>query len=423
MLLRFLEHESDTACDHGAHRPAAAFWLTRGPPLGAVTDSTNSWLYVPLLHAAAADLAPSALDAWRADPRATNWWEQARQLLAASAPVAPQTLIAALARTAETAPAHAHHLPDMVARIHDAGLPNGSLVHAGWAVRQLREPDGYLLSPVQEVLLGCYGGHVLASTLDRHSDCFRPAPAAAAPTSDPPPEVPSTAERVQDDAEPASPPAEPPAAADEDAFLAAAAQRARQQATATGRGTGRGRKPARTWARSLPACSCSARRVSRAFRRQSWTGGANCSAPGSGRTSSANPPPRQGQYPAHPEVTSDAQRARRAAALVHIGELSAAGHALTAQPLAAGTLDTLAELRDPERRHPVPYAPVPDGVLGHVPAETCPLPMQDFLRGLRSASSPSRASSTLTPARTRGMTTMDVLTTSPKERAANKAIR
>ena len=45
------------------------------------------------LHAAAADLAPSALEPWRADPRATDWWEQARQLLAASAPVAPQTLI------------------------------------------------------------------------------------------------------------------------------------------------------------------------------------------------------------------------------------------------------------------------------------------------------------------------------------------
>ena len=82
---------------------------------------------------------------------------------------------------------------------------------------------------------------------------------------------------------------------------------------------------------------------------------------------------------------SDAQRARRAAALVHIGELSAAGHALTAQPLAAGTLETLAELRDPERRPPVPYAPLPDSVLRHVPAEPCPLPLQDFLRCLRSA--------------------------------------
>ena len=169
-----LPHDAPAATSPGASRPAAAFWLTRGPPLGVVADSTNSWLYVPLLHAAASDLAPTALEAWRADPRATDWWEQARQLLAASAPVAPQTLIAALARTAETAPAHAHHLPDVVARIHEAGLPNGSLVHAGWAVRQLREPDGYLLAPAQEVLLECFGGHALAAALDRHSDRFRP---------------------------------------------------------------------------------------------------------------------------------------------------------------------------------------------------------------------------------------------------------
>ena len=58
-------------------RPPPAFWLTRGPPLGVVADSTNSWLYVPLLHAAAADLAPTALEAWRADPRATDWCTRA----------------------------------------------------------------------------------------------------------------------------------------------------------------------------------------------------------------------------------------------------------------------------------------------------------------------------------------------------------
>ena len=119
------------ATSPGASRPAAAFWLMRGPPLGVVTGRTNSWLDVCLLHAAAADIAPSVLEAWRADPRANDWWEQARQLLAASAPVAPHTLMAAFARTAETPSAHAHHLPDMVARIHDAALPTGFLVHAG----------------------------------------------------------------------------------------------------------------------------------------------------------------------------------------------------------------------------------------------------------------------------------------------------
>ena len=123
--------DAPAGTQQGPSRPAAAFWLTRGPPRGLVADRTNSWLYVPLLHAAAADLAPSALESWRADPRASVWWEQARQLLATSAPVAPQTLIAALARTAETAPENARHLPDLVARVHDAGLPHGSLVHAG----------------------------------------------------------------------------------------------------------------------------------------------------------------------------------------------------------------------------------------------------------------------------------------------------
>ena len=43
-------------------------------------------------------------------------------------------------------------------------------------------------------------------------------------------------------------------------------------------------------------------------------------------------------------------RANRAAALVHLGELSAAIRALTAEPLAPSTEATLAELRDPLRR-------------------------------------------------------------------------
>ena len=40
---------------------AAPFWLSRGPPQGDARDGINSWLHVPLLHAAAADLAPAAL--------------------------------------------------------------------------------------------------------------------------------------------------------------------------------------------------------------------------------------------------------------------------------------------------------------------------------------------------------------------------
>ena len=54
----------------------------------------------------------------------------------------------------------------------------------------------------------------------------------------------------------------------------------------------------------------------------------------------------------------DDGRACRAAALVHLGELSAAARALVAEPLAPGTDATLAELRDPGRRPAEPYAPL-----------------------------------------------------------------
>ena len=64
------------------------------------------------------------------------------------------------------------------------------------------------------------------------------------------------------------------------------------------------------------------------------------------------PPSQQRGDPATDEV-----RAHRAAALVHVGELSAAARALTAEPLAPGTSDTLAELRDPARRPPEPCWP------------------------------------------------------------------
>ena len=57
-------------------------WLSRGPPAGAVGYCNNSWLYVPLLQIAGADLA-SPLGV---PTPAARWWEPARQT---SSPVAP----------------------------------------------------------------------------------------------------------------------------------------------------------------------------------------------------------------------------------------------------------------------------------------------------------------------------------------------
>ena len=170
-----------TSCVHCAHSRCPDCTLTsRGHPAGEVWESTNSWLYVPLLHAAAGDLLSPAAEAWR-DPRTHGWWEEARRLLVASDPVSPRLLAAAIRRAAEATPAYNHHIPDILERLGEAGLPATALVHVGWAVRQLREPDGYVLAPVQEALLEFYGGLRVASALDRHSDRFRQEPPIVPP--------------------------------------------------------------------------------------------------------------------------------------------------------------------------------------------------------------------------------------------------
>ena len=80
-----------------------------------------------------------------------------------------------------------------------------------------------------------------------------------------------------------------------------------------------------------------------------------------------------------------AARAARATALVHIGELSAAGRALVAEPLAPGTAATLAELRDPSRRPPTPYAQLPQDIAAFRADSPCPFPLPAFVACLRTA--------------------------------------
>ena len=85
-------------------------------------------------------------------------------------------------------------------------------------------------------------------------------------------------------------------------------------------------------------------------------------------------------------VASDDQaRAHRAEALVHLGELSAANRALTAEPLAEWSLATLAELRDPARRPAEPYGPHSDELLRFQPELPCPFPQHALVSCLQSA--------------------------------------
>ena len=88
---------------HRRHQPipglrARARHCTRfrppAPPTGPIRTPANSWLYVPLLLAAAQELHPAAMEQWQA--ACGSWWDQARRALAAAPPVPPDQLIAAL---------------------------------------------------------------------------------------------------------------------------------------------------------------------------------------------------------------------------------------------------------------------------------------------------------------------------------------
>ena len=81
----------------------------------------------------------------------------------------------------------------------------------------------------------------------------------------------------------------------------------------------------------------------------------------------------------------DAQRrAERAAALAHLGELSAASAALTAMPMAPASLETLAALRDPERRPPTRQVPLPPDFRSSHSRDPLALNSQGLLRNVRS---------------------------------------
>ena len=99
--------------------------------------------------------------------------------------------------------------------------------------------------------------------------------------------------------------------------------------------------------------------------------------------------PSRGQgAPAPDAADPDAaavRRGERAARLASLGEVSAAARALTAQPLAPGTLETLQELRDPARRPPSLARPVPLDAQAFQPPSPLVLNSARLVSNLRSA--------------------------------------
>ena len=201
--------------------PRLPVWSECGPPRDCSALATNSWLYVPLLHAAAGEMGPEALLRWRTDPRAA-WWEDARHTLAASCPVPVATLTEALLTATNAA---SERLPEHLLR-EAAALPTGASVHIGWVVRHLAQHhDGYISAPCQEACLELFGGRAFAAELDRASDAFRQAPpperrtpasappVAAHPDRQPPGRPPSPDSHPEHTPPPAEPRHVPPAAA------------------------------------------------------------------------------------------------------------------------------------------------------------------------------------------------------------------
>ena len=156
-------------------------WHQRGPPPATVTTTANSWLYVPLLWAAAGSLTPDAVTAWQAC--CGDWWTQARDTLADAPPVDLSAFRAALTLTASTGASA------QLARLTAAGpFPAGAHAYLRWLLQVLADEDGYLPAASQEVCLQLYGGLAVAAELDRRSNTFRtaPAPQLSTPAPDPP---------------------------------------------------------------------------------------------------------------------------------------------------------------------------------------------------------------------------------------------
>ena len=93
--------------------------------------------------------------------------------------------------------------------------------------------------------------------------------------------------------------------------------------------------------------------------------------------------PQQSNQPSQAPAPTPQHRGQRARHLVQLGELSAARQALTAGPLAPGTVQTLHELQDPQRRPPEPYTPLSQHLLQFAPRRNVHLPAATVLHNLR----------------------------------------
>ena len=169
--------------------PTRPAWRDRAPPTAPITASTNSWLYVPLLWAAAGLQTQAAAQAWQT--QCGEWWTLARDTLADAPPVDLEAFRTALNLTPSAGAV------EQLARLTAAGpFPAGAHAYLRWLLQTLADADGYIPAASQETCLQLYGGLPFAAALDRQANLFRapptpdPAPVPAFTTAIPSPSIP-----------------------------------------------------------------------------------------------------------------------------------------------------------------------------------------------------------------------------------------
>eukprot|EP00438_Fugacium_kawagutii_P036201 Skav232988 [mRNA] locus=scaffold1735:615636:616910:+ [translate_table: standard] len=142
------------------------------PPIGPL-GRTNSWLYVPLLLAAAGRLHLDIVEEWQRNPRAIHFWQDAVERLQAAPALPWEVLHSMLSNLQELRREEKQKMSadeeDLPNRLLLAGskLPVDKAVDLRWAVNQLSLPNGYMPASVQETLLMAYLGYDGASTLEQ----------------------------------------------------------------------------------------------------------------------------------------------------------------------------------------------------------------------------------------------------------------
>ena len=149
-------------------------WQDALPP-NTVPGERNSWLYVPLLHAAAGNLTARARQAWLSCPRTGPRFDQLVSTLREAAPASPTTLARTLLAVAECeALDEGWHIKpeDRDTATALTAMPDAPLPLAA-AVLICMAPDGYLTAAVQSTLLESYAGVAAAAAARSLADDVR----------------------------------------------------------------------------------------------------------------------------------------------------------------------------------------------------------------------------------------------------------